>query len=117
MAALIGHSSSAVGTAGEALDAGRAAKNSATVGIDDIDFETEAESRGMHLMSCTRVSKRRGCSLSCFVRGIVSLQPVTRTLLYYDTTLCTVLLLLSTTTVLLSTTVLQYHTVYKYYSL
>lgn len=79
MAALIGHSSSssAVGTAGEALDAGRAAVNSATVGIDDIDFETEAESRGMHLLTCTRVSIRRGCSLSCFVRGIVSLQPVT----------------------------------------
>lgn len=64
MAALIGHSAS---PAKEALAAGLGRNGSATtVDVDDIDFETEAETRGMHLLSCTRVSKVRRDSLSCF---------------------------------------------------
>lgn len=56
MAALVG-AGAAVAAAAEGGAGGKIADSSSTGAKDEINFEAEAQARGMQMLSCTRVSK------------------------------------------------------------
>lgn len=63
MAALVGHSGGTT-EAMKGADKGSAAATAAATAtvIDGIDYEEEAQARGMRLVSCTRVGSRKASS-------------------------------------------------------